>query len=329
MTSFYEHTRLELAAVLKSQTRANRLFKKVYQEQSALAADEGWSLNLPAVMQRFDSLDGTRRYVLRLEDGQVIEAVRIPEDGRTTFCVSSQVGCALGCTFCLTGLLGLTRNLTTAEIVGQVVLLAAEQAAERRSERISVVLMGMGEPLQNLNNVLRAIAIWTDHHGLSLALNRITVSTAGLLPGIERLGTERLFPNLSISLTGATDEKRNSLMPINRKYPIREVLTAVRRFPAARQKRVMLEYVLIRGITDSTEDAAALAAHVVGIPLKINLIPFNPSTEMPYEKPALEDVLRFQKSLMQSGVTTFIRKNRGSDVSGACGQLMRKGDIRS
>ena len=193
--------------------------------------------------------------------------------------------------------------------------------AGESSGRFSIVLMGMGEPLQNYENVLKAIEILTDDNGLAVPLRRITLSTAGLLPGIERLSRERLFPNLSISLTGARDEVRDQLMPINRKYPIRDVLAAVRNLPERRRKRVMFEYVMIRGLTDSIDDAGCLAALLEGLGAKVNLIPLNESPDIPYKRSERSDILAFQQVLLQKGITTFIRKTRGDDVSGACGQL--------
>jgi 23S rRNA (adenine2503-C2)-methyltransferase len=266
----------------------------------------------------FTSQDGTRRYLLRLNDGELIESVRIPRPDRVTLCISSQAGCGLGCTFCLTGRLGFIRDLTASEILDQVHLMA------EGAERFSVVFMGMGEPLQNYDNVLEAIRYMHDDHGFALPMSRITVSTAGLVPAIERLAGESLFPNLSISLTGVTNRTRDVLMPINRKHPIETLIDAVRKLPPQRQKRVMFECIMIRGLTDSPEDAATLARSLAGLRVKVNLIPLNAAPEIPYEPSAYDAVLRFQEVLLQNGVTTFIRKNRGNDVSGACGQLMKK-----
>jgi 23S rRNA (adenine2503-C2)-methyltransferase len=269
------------------------------------------------ITNRFTSSDGTQRFLLRLDDGQLAESVLIPRDDRATFCISSQIGCALGCTFCLTGQLGLTRDLSASEIVSQVEILQREAY----SPRFSVVFMGMGEPLQNYDNVLAAIHILHDDRGLKVPMKRITVSTAGLVPGIERLASEPLFPNLSISLTGATNTTRDTLMPINRKYPIEAVMEAIRKFPIARQRRVMFECVMIKGVTDSLADAETLSGLVYGMRVKVNLIPLNPAEEIPFERSSDDAVLRFQDILLRSGTATFIRKNRGSDVSGACGQL--------
>ena len=279
---------------------------------------------LPVIVNRFVSSDGTRRYLLRLDDGEIVESVLIPRDDRVTFCVSSQVGCALGCTFCLTGLMGLTRNLSFGEIVSQVMLLLKET-----TQRFSVVLMGMGEPLQNYDNVLQAIYILHDDHGLKVPMTRITVSTAGLVPAIERLANEPLFPNLSISITGVTNKTRDALMPINRKYPIETVIEALRKLPHARQKRVMFECVMIKGLTDSPADAETLSRLVRGLSVKVNLIPLNPSPEIPFQRSDSDAILRFQEILVRNGTATFIRKNRGNDVSGACGQLKKREGIQN
>jgi len=274
---------------------------------------------LPVITNRFTSGDGTERYLLRLGDGQLVESVRIPREDRVTFCISSQVGCALGCTFCLTGQLGLARDLSAGEIVAQVELLLGQT-----TNRFSVVFMGMGEPFDNYDNVLQAIGILHDDRGLKVPMTRITVSTAGLIPGIERLAQEPLFPNLCISLTGVTNKTRDALMPINRRYPIEAVMDALRKLPLARQKRVMLECVMIKGVTDSLDDAETLSQLVRGMRVKVNLIPLNPAAEIPFERSEDVTVLRFQDILVRNGTATFIRKNRGNDVSGACGQLMKK-----
>jgi len=318
MKSFFDLTRTEVAQIVGKPAIASQLFKSVYLNRSADAAP--FDATLPTVVRRFQSEDGTQRFLLQLEDKEMIESVIIPGDERLTFCVSSQVGCALACTFCLTGLLGLKRNLTAGEIVSQIVVLARSGVAGR----FSVVLMGMGEPLQNYDNVLKAISILNDDHGYDLSLRRITLSTAGLVPGLERLAAEPLFPNLSISLTGATNAQRDQLMPINRKYPIEAVLDVVRSLPPQRQKRVMLEYVMIKGVTDSPADAEALSALIGTMAVKVNLIPFNPASELGYERSDDETVLRFHGHLLEKGIATFVRRSRGGDVSGACGQLMKK-----
>ena len=273
------------------------------------------------VHNSFFSIDGSVRYLLRLHDGEFAEAVRIPRDDRVTFCISSQVGCALGCAFCLTAQLGLVRDLSADEIVEQLTVL---QSLGSRAERFSVVLMGMGEPLANYDNVLEAIRFFHDDHGLKMPMSRITVSTAGLVPAVRRLGNEVLFPNLSISLTGVRNCVRDELMPINRKYPIEQIMEAVRELPPQRRKRVMFECVMIKGLTDSVEDAEELSRLVRGLNVKVNLIPLNPAGKIPFERSGEDAILEFQEALIRNGVATFIRKNRGNDVSGACGQLMKK-----
>jgi 23S rRNA (adenine2503-C2)-methyltransferase len=314
----FNYTRSGIARLTGSVSRANRIYHSVYRDH--VADLEAFDLSLPSIIERFESSDGVRRYLIRLQDGESVESVLIPEEGRHTFCVSSQVGCALACKFCLTGQLGLTRNLSAGEIVSQVLLLSREMPSQSTG-RFSVVLMGMGEPLQNYENVLTAIEILTDDHGLHVPLRRITLSTAGLLPGIERLATERLFPNLSISLTGATDEIRDDLMPINRKYPIADVIATVRCLAPSRKKRVMFEYVMIKKLTDSIDDARRLSTLLDGLGSKVNLIPLNESADIPYQRSERSVILAFQQVLLRNGIATFIRKTRGSDVSGACGQL--------
>jgi 23S rRNA (adenine2503-C2)-methyltransferase len=325
MKNFFEFTRRELAETLGHKTRAARLFNKVYQgaplsSASDVAAFQDFAVEGIPIARRFDSSDGTRRYLFRLDDKEQAESVTIPEESRFTFCVSSQIGCALACRFCLTGQLGLTRNLSAGEIVSQVVAQRADLGGAE-SRRCSVVFMGMGEPLQNYDNVMRSIEILTDDHGLAIPLNRITLSTAGLVPAIQTLGREKLFPNLSISLTGATNSKRDDLMPINRKYPIEEVIQAVRDLPASLRRRVMFEYVMLKDVTDDLRDAHHLASLLKGLNAKVNLIPLNESPDLPFERSERGVILRFQQLLLQNGITTFIRRTRGDDVSAACGQL--------
>jgi len=271
------------------------------------------------VEKSFSSHDGTQRFLMRLSDGELIESVLIPRHDRSTLCISSQVGCGLGCAFCLTGQLGLTRDLTFHEMTSQVFLMLNDTQS-----RFSIVLMGMGEPLQNYENVMQAIHFFHDDHGLRLPMSRITVSTAGLVPAIERLAREPLFPNLSISLTGVTNRTRDALMPINRKYPIEVVMDAVRKLPPARQKRVMFECVMIKGLTDSIEDAETLSQLLRGMRVKVNLIPLNAGDEIPFDRSDEDAILRFQQILVGNGTATFIRKNRGNDVSSACGQLKNR-----
>jgi 23S rRNA (adenine2503-C2)-methyltransferase len=259
--------------------------------------------------------------LVRLGDSELAETVYIPEENRDTICISSQIGCALACTFCLTGLLGLTRHLTAGEIVSQVLLAQRENIT---SHGFNIVLMGMGEPLHNYDNVMKAIRILHDPDGLNMSMSRITLSTAGLLPGIERLAAEPMIPNLAISLTGATNEKRNQLMPINRRYPLEQLLDAIRNFPLKHRQRVTFEYVLLRGITDSSEDALHLVKLLKGIRAKVNLIPFNEAEELTYRRPSDAVIARFQQILVDHHISAFIRRNRGNDISAACGQLKKK-----
>jgi 23S rRNA (adenine2503-C2)-methyltransferase len=328
--SFFDHSRQDLLAWVDRPARAARAFHAVYREGASCfdeirtiplaprrALAESFDLGLPAIVERFDSEDGTRRFLLQLADGKTVESVLIPSTDRDTFCISSQIGCALGCTFCLTGQLGLIRDLSVGEIVSQVLVLRRE-AAHRR---FSIVLMGMGEPLQNYDNVVKAINILHDDHGLSVAPTRITLSTAGLLPGLERIANEYLFPNISISLTGVTNSARDALMPINRRYPVERIVEWVRDLPSARQDRIMFECVMIKDVTDSLEDAGELARLLHGLHAKVNLIPLNPAGEIRFKRAEEASILAFQGVLLRSGITTFIRRNRGNDVSGACGQL--------
>ena len=283
-----------------------------------------WEIKLPGVQRRFDSIDGTRRYLVRLGDGELAETVFIPEEHRNTICISSQIGCALACTFCLTGQLGLTRHLSAGEIVAQVLVAQRDNLSWEARDSFNIVLMGMGEPLHNYDNVMKSIRILHDEHGLNVSPSRITLSTAGLLPAVERLGSEPMIPNLAISLTGATNEKRNQLMPINRRYPIEQLLDAVRRFPLKHRQRVTFEYVLLRGLTDSPEDALHLVGLLKGIRAKVNLIPFNEAEEVPYKRPSDAVIARFQQVLIDHDIAAFVRKNRGNDISAACGQLKKK-----
>src|SRR5207247_11303049 len=262
-----------------------------------------------------------RRYRGRIESAALAEAVYMPEENRGRICISCQIGCALGCTFCLTGQLGLTRNLTPGEIVTQALIAQRENTSSRG---FNIVLMGMGEPLHNYDNVMKAIRILHDEDGLNMSRSRITLSTAGLLPAIKRLAGEPMIPNLAISLTGATNEKRNELMPINRRYPIEQLLDAIRRFPLKHRQRLTFEYVLLGGVTDAPEDALHLVKLLKGIRAKVNLIPFNEAEELSYRRPSDAAIEGFQQVLIENNISAFVRKNRGNDISAACGQLKKK-----
>ena len=274
----------------------------------------------PLVVRTERSSDGTTKFLLRLDDGQRIESVFIPDTPSNTFCISSQVGCAMQCGFCLTGRMGIVRNLTAGEIVGQVRVLARELGMLQ--SRFNIVLMGMGEPLHNYDAVMKAIRILADEHGLAIHPRRITLSTVGVLPGLERLATEPLMPNLAISLHATTAEQRDRLVPINRKYGIVELLDACRRFPLKRRDRITFEYVMLKGVNDSDEDARRLVRLMHGIRAKVNLLPLNEAAGIPYERPEDARVNRFAKILSERGVTVSVRKSRGRDIRAACGQLI-------
>lgn len=262
------------------------------------------------------SVDGTKKYLFELEDGKKIESVLIPDKNRNTLCVSSQVGCALGCKFCLTATLGKVRNLRTSEIVDQ--FLNVSSLNEHRITNI--VFMGMGEPLDNLDNLVSAIEILTDESFIGMSKKRITVSTSGVVPKIKELST-RLIVNLSISLNAPNDSIRDDIMPINKRYPISMLLDSIKDFPLPNRKLITFEYVLLAGINDSEENAHELGVLLRRTRCKVNLIPFNEAYPLKYNTPCKEVIYKFQEILETYGLNTKIRKNRGRDILGACGQL--------
>ena len=265
------------------------------------------------------SPDGTRKYRFLLTDAETIESVLLPEKGHFTLCLSTQAGCALGCKFCLTGSRGLRRNLSSAEIVDQVIEV---QAALSEEENLTnLVLMGMGEPLNNFQNVVRALEIIRSPQGLHFSHRRVTLSTAGIIPEMEELFSRRHFVQLAISLNASSDEQRSRLMPINRKYPLRDLLAACRRIPLAHREKITFEYVLIKGVNDAEEDALRLSRLLQGIPAKVNLIPFNEHSANPFQRPEEDAVRRFRAVLMGSHFTTLVRLSKGLDIMAACGQL--------
>ncbi|HEV2348834.1 MAG TPA: 23S rRNA (adenine(2503)-C(2))-methyltransferase RlmN [Terriglobia bacterium] len=278
----------------------------------------------PQITREFVSRDGSIRYLLGLEDGESAEAVYMPEENRTTLCISSQVGCAVDCRFCFTGLLGVKRNLTAGEIVGQVLCLAVAHHIPRRS-RLNVVFMGMGEPLLNYAPVMKAVEILADPAGVAMALRHITISTSGIVPRIKDMAREPARPHLAVSLNASSDEQRTELMPINRKYPLRELLRACREYPLRPREKLTFEYVLLGGVNDSDADAARVADLMRNIPAKVNLIPYNSGPGLPYRSPPLGRVLAFQQVLANRRVPAFIRVSRGQDIMGACGQLRLEG----
>lgn len=283
-----------------------------------------YQLIYPAILQEFVSSDGAVRYLLGVEDGKSVETVYMPEEDRVTLCLSSQVGCAVDCRFCFTALLGLERNLTAGEIVGQVLAVAEAKQIPRRA-RLNLVLMGMGEPLLNLAQVMKAVRILADPQGMAIPLRRLTLSTAGITPRIEELAREPVRPKLAVSLNASHDAQRSELMPINRKYPLDELLRVCRAYPLRPRERLTFEYVLLEGLNDSDADASRLADLLAGMRAKVNLIPYNGGPELPYRAPPLERVLAFQKILTDRRLPTFIRISRGQDVRAACGQLCLEG----
>jgi 23S rRNA (adenine2503-C2)-methyltransferase len=277
-------------------------------------------LGLPELESRYDSVDSTRRYLLRLADGKTVEAVSMPEQDRTTFCISTQVGCPAGCRFCMTALLGLERNLTAGEMVGQVLLLASDNGLQTGGERLNIVMMGQGEPLFNLPNVLKATRILTDAEGIGLSPRRITLSTAGVIPKIAELGEAAIRPKLAVSLNASSQEQRCELMPITRKYHLADLIEACRAFPLRSWERLTFEYVLLKGVNDSDADARRVVRLLSGLKAKVNLIALNPGPGVPYATPVPERVLAFQE-IVRRAVPCFLRKPRGLDVYAACGQL--------
>jgi 23S rRNA (adenine2503-C2)-methyltransferase len=282
--------------------------------------DDRFDILTPAVLRRERSSDGTTKFLLRLVDGRQIESVFIPDTPAQTFCISTQVGCAMRCAFCLTGKMGIDRNLTAGEIAGQVRVLARELGM--LDARFNIVLMGMGEPLHNYDATMKALRILADEHGLALSPRRVTLSTVGVLPALEKLATEPVMPNLAISLHSTTEDQRDMLVPINRKYGLKELLDACRRFPVKRRERITFEYVMLDGVNDTPEDARRLVRLLHGIRGKVNLLPLNEAAGIPFERPSDARVNRFAKILADHGVTVSVRKSRGRDIRAACGQLI-------
>jgi 23S rRNA (adenine2503-C2)-methyltransferase len=276
-------------------------------------------IGLPQVLRRYHSADGTLRYVLALEPAASVEAVFMPEERRQTLCLSTQAGCAVDCHFCLTATLGLIRNLTPGEILGQV-LLALEENRTTLKPQTNVVLMGQGEPLLNYDAVMAALRILLDPNALALSPKHVTLSTSGIVPGIERMAAERVRPKLAVSLNASSDAQRDAIMPINRKYPLERLLDACRRYPLRPWEWLTFEYVLLGGFNDRPEDARRTAKLIAGLRAKVNLIPWNPG-ELPYQAPDAERIEEFRRILADKGVPVFVRYSRGQDVMAACGQL--------
>ena len=293
------------------------------------------SITLPRVARKYHSADGSVRYLLPLgadaaglpagagagagAGAATVEAVFMPSEGRQTICISTQAGCAVDCKFCLTATLGLVRNLTAGEIVGQV-LVALEENRERLAPRTNVVLMGQGEPLLNYEATMAAVRILLDANAVGLSPRHVTLSTSGIVPGIERLAQEKMRPKLAVSLNASNDAQRDAIMPINRKYPIAALLEACRRYPLRPWEHLTFEYVLLGGVNDAPEDARRVVRLLSNLRAKVNLIPWNPG-ELPYRPPAAAALEEFRRILAEKQVPVFVRYSRGQDIFAACGQL--------
>ena len=281
----------------------------------------------PVIVQSQPSADGSTKHVFDLRDGRQIEGVHMPYEDRVTLCLSSQVGCAMGCTFCATGQMGIIRNLSAAEIVGQVVSML-EHHAHPQDRPVNLVFMGMGEPLHNFAHLMAAFETLTDAEGMAIPPRRITVSTSGLVSGIDLLGTFARRPRLALSLNGTTDEDRSRIMPVNRVWNLEALAQALGRFPLQSGERITIEYVLLKGVTDRQEDGRRLAAFARRFPAKVNLIPFNPHEGSGFEPPEEARIGALCRLLSDAGLPVSVRRSRGQDVTGACGQLVRGGQSR-
>jgi 23S rRNA (adenine2503-C2)-methyltransferase len=356
--------RAELASLVDSlgepAYRASQLLDAVYRQRvdsienistlplplRAKLAESGLSVGLPRVESRFVSVDGTVRYLIACADGQTVETVWMPEgDGgesddateasaiqevgrgwnRATICVSSQVGCAVDCQFCLTALLGIKRNLSAGEIAGQVLAVLNDQKASPQHDRVNLVFMGMGEPFLNYDNFMKAVRLLVQEVGL--AESRMTVSTAGIVPRISDFGREPIRPRLAISLNASSDDLRTRLMPLNKKWNLEMLMQAARDFPLRNRERVTFEYVLLDGVNDSRENARQIVELLRGIRARVNLIALNPGPGIAFQTPADESVAVFQQVLRDAGILTFVRRPRGRDIFAACGQLKRTVEI--
>jgi 23S rRNA (adenine2503-C2)-methyltransferase len=286
----------------------------------------------PLISRQISAEDHAHKYLFRCSDQRTIETVLMPIKDRLTQCVSSQVGCAMACAFCNTGDMGLMRNLKTHEIVDQVLEVARQYPADivqKFGDRITnIVFMGMGEPLHNLESVLDSIDILTHPHGFNLSHRKITVSTSGLVPQMLELG-KRSKVNLAVSLNATTDELRDEIMPVNKRYNLKALLDGCRQYELGPGRRITFEYVMLKGLNDTRQDAQRILALLKGIPAKVNLIPYNPHPASPFERPDLTEVMAFQKYLLDRDMTTTIRISKGPDILAACGQLRSKEALRS
>jgi 23S rRNA (adenine2503-C2)-methyltransferase len=292
-------------------------------KELALKLDVG----LPKPSAEFASTDGTRRYLIELQDHRTVETVLMPEDGpsgkRDTICISSQVGCPVNCQFCLTALMGLERNLTAGEIVGQVLFVMRTHAISTSTDRLNLVMMGMGEPLLNLPNVIKATRILTDPAGIAISPKRITLSTAGIVPKIAELGREPVRPKLAISLNASNEEQRRELMPITRKYSLKDLLAACKAYPLRPWEKLTFEYVLLKDVNDSDADARRVVKLLAHLNAKVNLIALNPGPGISFQTPDADRVHSFQE-IVRRAMPCFVRKPRGRDIFAACGQLKRQ-----
>lgn len=315
--------------------RANQIYSGIYRQRARQLADIStigkelraslearFDVGWPALQQRFQSTDGTRRYLLRLADGKTVETVYMPEGARNTICVSTQVGCPVDCKFCLTALMGLERNLSPGEIVGQILYALDDNGLTGGIQRVNIVFMGMGEPLLNLPSVLKATRLLVDPNGVGLSPRRITLSTSGIIPRMDDLAQATVRPKLAISLNASTDEARRELMPITRKYSLAALLAACRRYPLRNWERLTFEYVLLRDVNDSDADARRVVRLLANLNCIVNLIALNPGPGIPFATPSPQRVDSFQQ-IVRRAMPCFVRKPRGLDVYAACGQLKR------
>jgi len=291
---------------------------------SSLRAElqESFEVGWPAVSQRIEAADGTVRYLLELADGKTVEAVFIPDENRDTLCISSQVGCPVDCKFCLTALMGLERHLTAGEIVGQVLTLAAAHNLDPSARSVNVVMMGMGEPLLNLDNVMKSVRLMSDPEGMNLSLKRITVSTSGIIPKIEEMARHEIRPKLAISLNASTEEQRVRLMPITKKYHLDDLIRACRFYTLRSWEHITFEYVLLRGVNDADDDARRVCRLLNGLRAKVNLIALNPGPGIDFETPDPARVASF-RAIVHERFPCFVRQPRGREIYAACGQLKR------
>lgn len=312
--------------------RAKQLYDALYRQRvesldSVTALPVGMRTGLEVgtltASETYTSSDGTTRYLLSLPtDGKTVETVLMPDERRDTLCISSQVGCPVDCQFCLTAKMGLERNLSAGEIVGQVLYVCSKHGLDPRSQHVNIVMMGMGEPLLNLKNVLKATKIICDDKGVGFSPRRMTISTSGIIPKIEELGKENIRPKLAISLNASTEEQRREIMPITRKYHLADLIEVCRAFPLKPREHITFEYVLLGGVNDSVADAKRVTKLLANIRAKVNLIALNPGPGIPYETPSDEKVALFHSTVMEK-LPCFVRKPRGRDIYAACGQLKK------